>query len=216
MRALVLEEYMNLVYKDVPDPVIEDKEVLIQVKACGICGSDVYGMDGSTGRRQPPIIMGHEASGIIKQAGTNITNWHVGDRVTFDSTIYPLNDWYTLKGKYNFLKTMDAIRIAAALFVEADAFITNDIKLKKIDEIRILILKDYLKYYPTNYISLIFRLPFINIVYNWKNWLGGMKNLIVSNGDSYFMQYKEGFPINFSNTLDIYYSIPVKNFGYFL
>jgi L-iditol 2-dehydrogenase len=74
---------------------------LIEVKACGICGSDVHGMDGSTGRRIPPVIMGHEASGVIAATGANVKNWQTGDRVTFDSTIYPLDDWFTKKGQYN-------------------------------------------------------------------------------------------------------------------
>jgi L-iditol 2-dehydrogenase len=101
MKALVLEDYMNLVYKDVPEPEIEPDEVLVQVKACGICGSDAHGMDGSSGRRIPPIIMGHEASGVITQIGNNVNGWKIGDRVTFDSTIYKLDDWYTRKGMYN-------------------------------------------------------------------------------------------------------------------
>ena len=86
---------MKLVYKDVPDPVISNDEVLVKVMACGICGSDVHGLDGSTGRRIPPMIMGHEASGIIDKTGTDVNGWKPGDRVTFDSTVYPLNDWFT-------------------------------------------------------------------------------------------------------------------------
>src|SRR5664279_4502270 len=92
MKALVLEEYNRFVYNDVPDPVIKTDEVLVRVKACGICGSDVHGMDGSTGRRIPPVIMGHEASGVIIKIGNDVTGWKPGDRVTFDSTVYPLND----------------------------------------------------------------------------------------------------------------------------
>jgi L-iditol 2-dehydrogenase len=45
--------------------------------------------------------MGHEASGVIAKAGTKVTNWKAGDRVTFDSTIYVQDDWYTHKGMYN-------------------------------------------------------------------------------------------------------------------
>ncbi|HUV01477.1 MAG TPA: galactitol-1-phosphate 5-dehydrogenase [Bacteroidales bacterium] len=101
MKALILEEYNKLVFRDWPDPEIASDEVLIQVKAVGICGSDVHGMDGSTGRRIPPLIMGHEAAGVIAETGKDVKNWIKGDRVTFDSTIYPLNDWYTLKGLYN-------------------------------------------------------------------------------------------------------------------
>jgi L-iditol 2-dehydrogenase len=60
----------------------------VAVKACGICGSDVHGMDGSTGRRRPPIIMGHEAAGVIVRIGSDVQGWAEGDRVTFDSTVY--------------------------------------------------------------------------------------------------------------------------------
>jgi len=88
MKALVLEEYNELVYKEVPDPKISENEVLIRVKACGICGSDIHGMDGSTGRRVPPLIMGHEASGVIAAVGKQVLEYSPGDRVTFDSTIY--------------------------------------------------------------------------------------------------------------------------------
>lgn len=62
MKALMLDAYNQLNYRDFPDPKIQPGDVLIEVKACGICGSDVHGMDGSTGRRKPPLIMGHEAS----------------------------------------------------------------------------------------------------------------------------------------------------------
>jgi L-iditol 2-dehydrogenase len=74
--------------RDVPEPEIGPEEVLVAVKACGICGSDVHGMDGSTGRRRPPIIMGHEAAGVIVRIGSDVQGWAEGDRVTFDSTVY--------------------------------------------------------------------------------------------------------------------------------
>lgn len=101
MKALVLREYMKLVYEDVPRPDVAPDEVLVKVEACGICGSDVHGLDGSTGRRQPPLIMGHEAAGTIADVGPSVKGWASGDRVTFDSTIYRLDDWYTRRGLYN-------------------------------------------------------------------------------------------------------------------
>lgn len=101
MKALVLEAYNKLVYKDIPDPHVADEEVLVKVEAVGICGSDVHGMDGSTGRRIPPLVMGHEAAGVISKLGKHVKEWKEGDRVTFDSTIYKLDDWYTRKGMYN-------------------------------------------------------------------------------------------------------------------
>ena len=89
MKALMLQEYNTFEYVDMDRPTIQsDDEVLIRVKACGICGSDVHGMDGSTGRRIPPIVMGHEASGTIAEVGNNVIHWAKGDKVTFDSTIY--------------------------------------------------------------------------------------------------------------------------------
>lgn len=88
MKALVMEEYRKFAYKDVPTPQPGKGEVLVQVKACAVCGSDVHGIDGSTGRRQPPVIMGHEAAGVIAQVGEGVEGYKPGDRVTFDSTIY--------------------------------------------------------------------------------------------------------------------------------
>ena len=54
MKALLLKEYNTLVYEEVPQPQAGTGEVLVEIKACGICGSDVHGMDGSSGRRIPP------------------------------------------------------------------------------------------------------------------------------------------------------------------
>lgn len=122
MKALVLEKYNELVYKDVPDPEINSNEVLVKVKACGICGSDVHGLDGSTGRRIPPMIMGHEASGIIVKTGDNVKGWKSGDRVTFDSTVYPLNDWFTLEGKYNLSDNREVLGVSPGTYNRAGAF----------------------------------------------------------------------------------------------
>jgi L-iditol 2-dehydrogenase len=88
LKALILTAYNKFIVDDVAQPTPGPNDVLIAVQACGICGSDVHGMDGSTDRRQPPIIMGHEAAGVIAQIGANVAEWNVGDRVTFDSTIY--------------------------------------------------------------------------------------------------------------------------------
>jgi L-iditol 2-dehydrogenase len=88
MRALLLEDYRRLRVCDFPDPEVGPEDVLIRVKACGICGSDVHGYDGSSGRRIPPLVMGHEAAGVIERVGDQVDRFEVGDHVTFDSTIY--------------------------------------------------------------------------------------------------------------------------------
>lgn len=122
MKALVLKEYNNFVFENVPEPEIADNEVLIKVQACGICGSDVHGMDGSTGRRQPPIIMGHEASGSIVDVGENVANWNAGDRVTFDSTVYCGNCDYCRKGQINLCDNRMVLGVSCDDFRRNGAF----------------------------------------------------------------------------------------------
>ncbi len=122
MKALVLEAYNKFDFRDVPNPVISDDEVLVEVKAVGICGSDVHGMDGSTGRRIPPIIMGHEASGQIISTGKDVDGWKSGDRVTFDSTIYKLDDWFTLNGHYNLSDNRMVLGVSCTEFKRDGAF----------------------------------------------------------------------------------------------
>jgi L-iditol 2-dehydrogenase len=101
MKALVLAAYNRFEMQERPVPEIGPDDVLLKVAACGICGSDVHGMDGSSGRRQPPIIMGHEAAGVIAALGGNVTDWAEGDRVTFDSTINCGKCWFCRRGQIN-------------------------------------------------------------------------------------------------------------------
>jgi len=88
MKALVYTRPYHLEHTDFPDPVVGKHDVLIRVMACGICGSDVHGYTGKTGRRIPPLIMGHEAAGIIEETGDQVKQLKRGDRVCFDSTVY--------------------------------------------------------------------------------------------------------------------------------
>jgi L-iditol 2-dehydrogenase len=87
MQALLLRDYRKLELVAMEPPAIGPNDVLVHVAACGICGSDVHGYDGSSGRRVPPIVMGHEAAGTVAEIGANVERLRVGDRVTFDSTI---------------------------------------------------------------------------------------------------------------------------------
>ena len=101
MKSLVLTEPKVLRIQESPTPDLAADEVLIRVKACGICGSDVHGYDGSSGRRIPPLIMGHEAAGVIEGMGAKVEGFSLGDRVTFDSTVYCGECEYCLEGKVN-------------------------------------------------------------------------------------------------------------------
>lgn len=122
MKALVLSQYHQLDYREVPLPTVGPEDVLIEIKACGICGSDVHGMDGSTGRRRPPLIMGHEATGVIAQLGARVTGWQVGDRVTFDSTISCGACGYCQRGQTNLCNQRRVLGVACAEFRQDGAF----------------------------------------------------------------------------------------------
>src|SRR5512133_1809854 len=101
MQAMMLKQYMHLEMVEMDLPEIGPDDLLVRVRACGICGSDVHGMDGSTGRRLPPIVMGHEAACVVERAGSNVRDLQPGDRVTFDSTIYCGQCYYCARGEVN-------------------------------------------------------------------------------------------------------------------
>ncbi len=87
MKAMLLSQYKHLEVVDMPKPEVGENDLLVEVRACGICGSDIHGWDGSTGRRIPPLVMGHEAAGVVSQVGSAVDQFKVGDRITFDSTV---------------------------------------------------------------------------------------------------------------------------------
>jgi L-iditol 2-dehydrogenase len=122
MKALLLSEYKQLEVTDLPTPIPGPQEVLVQVAACGICGSDVHGYDGSTGRRIPPLVMGHEASGTIAAVGAEVSEYAKGDRVTFDSTVYCGACEFCRKGEVNLCNNRQVIGVSCAEFKRAGAF----------------------------------------------------------------------------------------------
>ncbi len=123
MKALVMESYKSLTYKEVAKPQIsEPTDVLIKVRAVAICGSDVHGYDGSTGRRIPPVIMGHEASGDIVSLGHDVDNFKVGDRVTFDSTIYCGKCDYCVSGRVNLCLNRRVLGVSCDEYTQDGAF----------------------------------------------------------------------------------------------
>lgn len=66
--------------EELPDPIPGDREVLLKVRACSICGSDVLGYRGISKMRVPPLIMGHEFSGEVVGLGPNVKTAYVGER----------------------------------------------------------------------------------------------------------------------------------------
>lgn len=122
MQALQLTEYKKLQLVDLPMPQPGPDDVLIHIAACGICGSDVHGFDGSTGRRIPPLVMGHEAAGVITAVGAQVRNFAVGDRVTFDSTIYCGACRFCAKGEINLCDNREVVGVSCGEFRRNGAF----------------------------------------------------------------------------------------------
>jgi L-iditol 2-dehydrogenase len=122
MKALVLTDYgkLNLIEMPIPEP--QQDEVLIRIHACGICGSDVHGYDGSTGRRLPPIVMGHEAAGVVEAVGSAVSKFRPGDRVTFDSTIFCGKCFFCLRGQVNLCEEREVIGVSTPTFRRMGAF----------------------------------------------------------------------------------------------
>jgi L-iditol 2-dehydrogenase len=128
MKALVLTEYSRLELLDVDRPAPGPGDVLIRVAACGICGSDVHGYDGSSGRRIPPLVMGHEAAGTVAAVGPAAAGWpavrrfRTGDRVTFDSTVYCGECPFCLRGQINLCDRRQVIGVSPGDYRRNGAF----------------------------------------------------------------------------------------------
>jgi L-iditol 2-dehydrogenase len=122
MKALLLSAYKQLEVAELPRPVPGTDEVAIRVAACGICGSDVHGYDGTSGRRIPPIVMGHEAAGTIGEVGADVTSFKPGDRVTFDSTVYCGACDYCRAGQVNLCDFRQVVGVSCGDYRRAGAF----------------------------------------------------------------------------------------------
>src|SRR5689334_17608350 len=122
MKALLLSEYKKLEIADLPTPSPGPGDLLVRVAACGICGSDVHGYDGSSGRRIPPIVMGHEAAGIVAGVGAGVKSFREGDRVTFDSTIYCGECAFCRSGEANLCDNRQVLGVSCGDYRRAGAF----------------------------------------------------------------------------------------------
>jgi len=123
MKALLLSEYSKLdITNEMPRPVPGPGELLVNIAACGICGSDVHGYDGSSGRRIPPLVMGHEAAGTVAEIGPGVRQFAVGDRVTFDSTVYCGECDYCRSGEVNLCDNRQVVGVSCGDYRRHGAF----------------------------------------------------------------------------------------------
>ena len=90
MKSAVFYGKHDLRVEESKKPEIGPKDVLIHVKACGVCGTDVHIYEGDKGAAEvtPPTILGHEFSGVVAQTGAEVVNCKVGDRVCIDPNCY--------------------------------------------------------------------------------------------------------------------------------
>src|SRR6202022_606524 len=122
MKALLLSKYRQFELTELPTPKPSADEVLIRVAACGICGSDVHGYDGTSGRRIPPIVMGHEAAGVVASVGPGVSKYKSGDRVTFDSTVYCGECEFCRQGEINLCNNRQVVGVSCGDYRRAGAF----------------------------------------------------------------------------------------------
>lgn len=87
MRALVFRGADGMRVEQIAVPAPGPGDVLVDVVAVGICGSDVHGFAGETGRRSAGMVMGHEISGVVVEVGAAVHGWSVGDRVVVNPVI---------------------------------------------------------------------------------------------------------------------------------
>lgn len=109
MKSAVLTELQKLEVQDREIPSIGENEILVKIKYCGICGSDVeFFEEGHIGTRMVtyPLVLGHEASGEIVSVGGNVKNLSVGQKVVIEPGIPCGHCEYCRAGKYNICKEM--------------------------------------------------------------------------------------------------------------
>ena len=105
MKALVLEKKMHLSLRDIDLPSkVGPDDLKITIHTVGVCGSDVhYYTHGAIGKFvvNAPMVLGHEASGIVAELGSNVKNFKVGDRVCMEPGVANMNSRATKLGLYN-------------------------------------------------------------------------------------------------------------------
>jgi len=113
-----------LVLEEVPVPQIGSEEVLVEVKACGLCGSDIHMFKGETPTGKKPIIFGHEIAGVIAKKGESVENWQAGDRVIISCVT-------SCGSCYNCLAGRDSICIKRVLIgIHVDGGLARYVKVK--------------------------------------------------------------------------------------
>src|SRR6478735_3214970 len=111
MKAVVVEKPGVVRVENVPEPVAGPKDVVVQVGACGICGTDIHIVDGEFPPTSYPIIIGHEFGGTVVDVGDQVVGVKVGDRVGVDPTLNCGECYFCLRGKGNLCERWNAVGV---------------------------------------------------------------------------------------------------------
>lgn len=113
MKALVLTGTKQLEVQDYPKPEVKPDEVLIHTAWAGICGTDkaLYGGLPGSADAVPPIVLGHENSGVVTAVGSEVENFKVGDRVSIDPNIYCHKCYYCRTSRPELCEHLDAVGV---------------------------------------------------------------------------------------------------------
>ncbi|BFZ58291.1 hypothetical protein PYCC9005_005353 [Savitreella phatthalungensis] len=98
MKALVYERPREHSVKEIPLPVVRDNDVLVKVKACGVCGTDLHIHEGEFIARFP-LVPGHETVGVVAAVGKNVKQFKVGDKVCADNSELCGSCFYCRRGQ---------------------------------------------------------------------------------------------------------------------
>ncbi|QHQ60897.1 alcohol dehydrogenase catalytic domain-containing protein [Anaerocolumna sedimenticola] len=111
MKSAVFYGKHDLRIEELQKPSPKDREVLIKVMACGVCGTDVHIYEGDKGAADSPsgTVLGHEFSGIVEAVGASVTNYKLGDRVCIDPNALCGECYYCRNGIGHFCEKMIGI-----------------------------------------------------------------------------------------------------------
>ena len=113
MKAAVIESMGKVVVAEVPDPTPDPREVVVEVAACGLCGTDLHILQGEFAPKLP-IVPGHEFAGEVVGVGSRVTEVSVGDRVAVDPSLYCHECGYCRTGHNNLCERWAAIGVTTA------------------------------------------------------------------------------------------------------
>ena len=111
MLAAIFKEPFNLSVEDYPLSGLDEKELLIKVEVCGLCGTDFHIYKGES-YSKPPVIPGHEFVGIVSDKGYDVFNFEIGDRVAVDPNIYCGECKFCREGKINYCENLKALGVS--------------------------------------------------------------------------------------------------------